>query len=58
MFLILFFLKLGFGETIVTTWSWWIITLPLWIVPGTVFGIGTATFLAVTILYYISKWFK
>ncbi len=30
-FIVLFVLKVGVGETIVTGWSWWIITLPLWI---------------------------
>jgi hypothetical protein len=30
MFLILFALKLGIGETVVMGWSWWWITAPLW----------------------------
>ncbi len=30
MFLILFALKLGVGDTPVVDWSWWLVTAPLW----------------------------
>lgn len=39
MFIILFLLKVGVVETVVTGWSWWWITLPLWISPAIFFGI-------------------
>lgn len=30
MFIVLFVLKMGVGETAVVSWSWWWITVPLW----------------------------
>lgn len=35
-FLVLLILKAGIGNTEAINWSWWIITLPLWIIPASV----------------------
>jgi hypothetical protein len=31
LFIVLFVLKLGVGDTAVETWSWWWVTAPLWV---------------------------
>ncbi len=31
VFLIMFALKLGLGDTQVEAWSWWLVTSPLWV---------------------------
>lgn len=30
LFIVLFILKLGVGNTVVVGWSWWLVALPLW----------------------------
>ncbi len=45
LFIVLFLLKVGIGNTSVQDWSWWLITLPLW-------G-GLALFLGILIIVLV-----
>lgn len=48
LFLILFILKLnpgGYLTTVVTGWSWWVITAPLWIPLGIVLVVFLVVFI-------------
>lgn len=49
-FLILFLLKVGIGQTSVVGWSWWWITLPLWIGPAIFLAIFLAVILFAAII--------
>lgn len=55
MFIVLFVLKVGIGNTSVIGWSWWWIAVPLWGPIAFVLGATTTIFLLV-ILGFSSMW--
>lgn len=54
LFIVLLVLKVGIGNTAVVTWSWWIITLPLWIGPSIVLVCVLAFLLFLLVVFVVT----
>lgn len=50
LFIVFLLLKLGIGNTVVQTWSWWWVTAPLWGPFVLVLGVAMLVFAVIAII--------